>query len=61
GWVSGWDAGLVPVAGSLEARSCPDGEIGRRKGLKICFVKSFLLLPPSRKVNSGKDLGASKA
>ena len=39
----------------------PDGEIGRHCGLKICFVKSFLLSPPSRKVNSGKDLGASKA
>lgn len=31
----GWDAGLAPTASSLEARSCPDGEIGRRKGLKI--------------------------
>lgn len=38
----------------------PDGEIGRRKGLKICFVKSFLLELPSQKVNSDNGLRASE-
>ena len=39
---------------------CPGGEIGRRIGLKICFVKSFLLELPSQKVNSDNSLRASE-
>ena len=38
----------------------PDGEIGRHCGLKICFVKSFLLELPSQKVNSDNGLRASE-
>jgi hypothetical protein len=45
----------------VESRPRPDGEIGRHKGLKICFVKSFLLSPPVRKVNSDNGLRAFKA
>ncbi len=40
---------------------CPGGEIGRHKGLKICFVKSFSLVPPGRKVSSDNGLRTSKA
>ncbi len=45
--------------GSLRAFG-PGGETGRRKGLKICFVKSFLLELPSQKVNSDNGLRASE-
>ena len=38
----------------------PGGEIGRHSGLKICFVKSFLLELPSQKVNSDNSLRASE-
>lgn len=38
----------------------PDGEMGRHSGLKICFVKSFLLELPSQKVNSDNSLRASE-
>ena len=38
----------------------PGGEIGRHSGLKICFVKSFLLELPSQKVNSDNGLRASE-
>lgn len=38
----------------------PNGEIGRRRRLKICFVKSFLLELPNQKVNSDNGLRASE-
>jgi len=38
----------------------PGGEMGRHSGLKICFVKSFLLELPSQKVNSDNSLRASE-
>lgn len=50
----------IRAARSGYASLCPDGEIGRRKGLKICFVKSFLLELPSQKVNSDNGLRASE-
>ena len=50
-------AGAVLFHNSL---TCPDGEIGRHIGLKICFVKSFLLELPSQKVNSDNGLRASE-
>ena len=41
-WQSGYAAackavyaGSIPTSASITSNSCPDGEIGRRKGLKI--------------------------
>lgn len=39
----------------------PGGEMGRHSGLKICFVKSFLLELPSQKVNSDNSLRSIRA
>ena len=54
---------LSPRGGLPSLRQCtlgPGGETGRHSGLKICFVKSFLLELPSQKVNSDNSLRASE-
>lgn len=54
---------LSPRGALLSLRQCtlgPGGETGRHSGLKICFVKSFLLELPSQKVNSDNSLRASE-
>lgn len=53
-------AGNAQLGYNRRRAAGPDGETGRRIGLKICFVKSFLLELPSQKVNSDNGLRASE-
>jgi type VI secretion system protein ImpK len=60
--VSAMSGGPLPRLGKLNPlESAASGLLALMTRLKICFVKSFLLSPPVRKVNSDNGLRAFKA